>query len=234
MQFKNKNMDEIISAVNEVLQSYRSLRLKGKDYIIRPFTDYDEIKREGNELRHAVAYYAEGRLAQGKDYLFAMRKACDPNSPYITLEFGVKGELLLAKKIHNTPVDIKEENEFIDIFRRQVMLPHVYGLSKTPSVLLFDRIVSTTEYRRLAKLPAGEDASVEALKRQLNDTLDYEKDLWWCPVTDISLLTVKSGGEPLRVVIVSDKTEAIACELPFDYTEGEYMAIGEVGRHDRH
>mgnify|MGYP000694850188 CR=1 FL=1 len=86
-----KDMDEERKKVDELTKAHQNLGLEGENYLIRPFQDMAEIEREGELLHHAIAYYAIDRYAKGKDYLFAMRKASEPDTPFISLEFSSAG-----------------------------------------------------------------------------------------------------------------------------------------------
>ena len=88
-----KDMDEERKKVDELTKAHQNLRLEGENYLIRPFQDMAEIEREGELLHHAIAYYAIDRYAKGKDYLFAMRKVSEPDTPFISLEFSSGGKL---------------------------------------------------------------------------------------------------------------------------------------------
>ncbi len=226
-----KSEKEIISAVNEILQSHQDLRLENKDFVIRAFKNHGEIKKEGEVLRHAVIYYANRKLTKGMDYLFTMRLSKQKRTPYITLEFDPKGNLLLAKKLNNLPVTVKEELNFIEKFRRQVLVPFINSQGKRQSVLLYKTIISPDEYRRLADIMTIEDKSVEALGNQLNNYTELCTDIWWSPISDISLLSVRTYGRPLMLAIVSDGKNAIACEMYKVPTE-DFVKIGEVIGYD--
>ncbi len=111
--------------INTVAEKHKDIKLEGDKYIIRPFKDWYECLKEGRELRHAVHYYAKLKYAQGEDYLFVMRRADEPNIPFITLEFDIEGKLLLAKKLNNYNAVEKDEVKFIEKFRKEVLLPYI-------------------------------------------------------------------------------------------------------------
>ena len=117
IQMRFKDMDEERKKVDELTKAHQNLRLEGENYLIRPFQDMAEIEREGELLHHAIAYYAIDRYAKGKDYLFAMRKASEPDTPFISLEFSSGGKLEEARKDCNRKVTDREELEFIQSFR---------------------------------------------------------------------------------------------------------------------
>ena len=127
LQITKENFD----AINAMTDKHRHLCLTGDKYIIRPFKDWYEFLKEGDSLRHAVAYYAINRYRIGRDYLFVMRKADDPDTPYITLEFDPDGELTLAKMLHNKNVDDASAASFIVEFRKKVLMPYIIEQKKS-------------------------------------------------------------------------------------------------------
>ena len=118
-----KDMDEERKKVDELTKAHQNLRLEGENYLIRPFQNMAEIEREGELLHHAIAYYAIDRYTKGKDYLFAMRKASEPDTPFISLEFSSGGKLEEARKDYNRKVTDREELEFIQRFQEELLWP---------------------------------------------------------------------------------------------------------------
>jgi hypothetical protein len=57
--------------------------------LIRPCADQEELQREGKELHHCVATYAE-RHADGTSAIFFIRRASEPDKPWFTLELDEK------------------------------------------------------------------------------------------------------------------------------------------------
>lgn len=223
MVFKDREEDK--RKLGEVLKNHQNLILKNAEYIIRPFRDWPEIEKEGRDLQHAIAYYATGCYAHGRDYLFVMRKACEPETPYISLEFSTEGELLLAKKIYNRPVEDESELTFIEQFRTRILLPFILKSKGKVKVLLHKRILSTYEYRKLTRLPDKTDMTLSALKNQLDDEADMDKDFWWCPLEDVSLMKLHSIDGVLKTAIVTDGNEGVLCELPVECPDHAFIAI---------
>ncbi len=116
---------EKMETINKMCDKHTDLSLIGEKYIIRPFEDWYDFLNEGTELHHAVHYYAVNKYSKGEDFLFAMRKADAPDMPYITLEFDMGGNLLLAKKQHNMCVDGEDELEFIENFKNNVLMTYI-------------------------------------------------------------------------------------------------------------
>lgn len=131
LQITKENFD----AVNAMTEKHKHLSLVGEKYIIQPFKDWYDFLKEGDQLRHAVAYYAINRYKNGYDYLFVMRKADSPDTPYITLEFNRDGDLTLAKKLHNVSVSDEEELAFINEFRKKVLMPYIIEQKKSTTYL---------------------------------------------------------------------------------------------------
>jgi hypothetical protein len=57
--------------------------------LIRPCANQEELRREGKELHHCVATYAE-RHANGETAIFFIRRAAEPDRPWYTLELDEK------------------------------------------------------------------------------------------------------------------------------------------------
>lgn len=116
---------EDFDAINAAAYEHRELLLKGDKFIIRPFKDWFEILKESREQKHAVAAFAKNRYGIGLDYLFAMRKTDDPETPYITLEFLRDGRLSQCRKQHCKPVTDADELAFVEEFRTKILLPYI-------------------------------------------------------------------------------------------------------------
>ena len=121
MQICKEDFDTINAAAYE----HRELLLKGDKFIIRPFKDWFDILKESREQKHAVAAFAKNRYGIGLDYLFAMRKADDPETPYITLEFLRDGRLSQCRKQNCKPVTDADELAFVEEFRTEILLPYI-------------------------------------------------------------------------------------------------------------
>ena len=121
MQICKEDFDTINAAAYE----HRELLLKGDKFIIRPFKDWFDILKESREQKHAVAAFAKNRYGIGLDYLFAMRKTDDPETPYITLEFLRDGRLSQCRKQHCKPVTDADELAFVEEFRTKILLPYI-------------------------------------------------------------------------------------------------------------
>lgn len=122
-------------AVNAMAESHKHLFLNGEKYIIRPFKDWNDFLNEASELHHAVHYYAIYQYIGSKDYLFAMRKTGEPDTPFITLEFDSDGKLKQARKLHNLPAKEDDEAAFINEFQRKVLMAHIIEQKKNKTYL---------------------------------------------------------------------------------------------------
>lgn len=105
------------------LEKHKDITLANDDYIIRAYKDYDELVAEGNNLQNAIAYYALNRYANGEDILFTFRLAKEPDKSYGALEFSTDGKLRLAEYARVERISSKEELNFIEAFRKTVLLP---------------------------------------------------------------------------------------------------------------
>ena len=122
---------EDFDAINTAAYEHKELTLNGDKFIIRPFKDWFDILKESREQKHAVAAFAKNRYGIGLDYLFAMRKAEAPETPYITLEFLCDGRLSQCRKQHCKPVADSDELAFVEEFRTKILLPYIKSKEKT-------------------------------------------------------------------------------------------------------
>ena len=75
-------------------------------------------------MHHCVASYAD-RVIDGTSIIFFMRKAEDPETPYITMEFDRKGDLVQARKSRNATIANTEESAFIRQFQKEILIPNI-------------------------------------------------------------------------------------------------------------
>ncbi|HBT64634.1 MAG TPA: hypothetical protein DEB10_08255 [Ruminococcaceae bacterium] len=119
------NLEEQTEKVEERLMKHQGLCLENDMYMIRAFKSFQEISDEGKTLKHAIIHYAVGRYSRGDDYLFALRPKKKLEIPYASLEFSRSGDFIMAKKEHNANADEKNELEFIERFRTEILLPFI-------------------------------------------------------------------------------------------------------------
>ena len=199
--------------LEKVLAEHKDLRLQDEKYIIRAFRDFAEFEKEGSELRHAIAYYALGKYAHGDDYLFAMRRADDPETPFISLEFDTEGQFVMAKKLNNFNAEEPDELAFIERFRREVLF-RIIVKDLPKGLYLRDTALYVNSYRRLAGLKGTQSNTVKDLKRQLSE-VGAAKGIRWCSITDPVYLREKTD-QLVCFTVVYDSKEAIYAELPPD------------------
>ena len=109
-------------AFDKKCAQYRETGLATDNYLIRFPSDLRDLIVEGNTMNHCVASYAD-KVIEGTSIIFFMRKAEEPDEPYITMEFNRKGELVQARKKGNAPVGNSDESAFIRQFQKEVLLP---------------------------------------------------------------------------------------------------------------
>lgn len=126
---------EEFDAVNAMTDKHKHLSLTGEKYIIRPFKDWNDFLQEACELHHAVHYYAITRYKKGEDYLFVMRKASEPDTPFMTLEFDLDGKLSQARKLNNVIAKEEDELTFINRFRKEVLMAYIIEQKKSTTYL---------------------------------------------------------------------------------------------------
>ena len=110
------------AAFDRKVAEYHDLRLEEQAYIIRCPDSLVEMIQEGQKKHHCVGSYAD-RFINGSSMIFFMRKASEPDNPYITMEFDRMGRLVQARKVRNTPIANKMEYDLIQQFRTDVLLP---------------------------------------------------------------------------------------------------------------
>lgn len=121
-KYKLKRNAYLAEAFGKRVNVLSSLRMDGAEYIIRCPESIDEMVREGQTMHHCVASYTD-RFAAGTSLIFFMRRAKEPDNPYITMEFDKSGRLIQARKAFNRPIDDREESDLIQSFRDEVLLP---------------------------------------------------------------------------------------------------------------
>ena len=92
-------------------------------------------------------------------------------------------------------------------------------------ILLYRQILSVSDYRKLCCLSDCIGKTLARLKEQLAEPSGPGEDFWWCPVTDLELLKVKTVDEPIKVAIVTDGKSAIICELPDSIEESLFVEV---------
>ena len=67
---------------------------------LRPARDGAEVRREGRQLHHCVGGYV-ARYAEGETVICVLRRDCDPDMPFRTVEISRKGKLVQDRGYHN-------------------------------------------------------------------------------------------------------------------------------------
>lgn len=116
---------EDFDAVNTMCERHKNITMVGDQYLIRPFKDWFDFLKEGDTLHHFVYHYAVSRYSKGEDFLFAMRRIDEPETPYITLEFGVSGNLYQARMKYCRQVTEPDQLAFIQHFIDEILMPYV-------------------------------------------------------------------------------------------------------------
>lgn len=117
--------DEIkAQAFDRKCTEYKEVGITSDRYFIRFPNDLADLIMEGSTMHHCVASYAD-RVIDGTSIIFFMRKAEDPETPYITMEFDRQGQLVQARKSRNAPIGNSEESAFIRQFQKEVLIPNI-------------------------------------------------------------------------------------------------------------
>ena len=109
-------------AFEKKCNEYKEVSIASDRYLIRFPNDLADLIMEGSTMHHCVASYAD-RVIDGTSIIFFMRKAADPETPYITIEFDRTGKLVQARKRCNAAIGNTEESEFIRQFQKDVLTP---------------------------------------------------------------------------------------------------------------
>lgn len=111
-------------AFEKKCNEYKEVSVASERYLIRFPNDLADLIMEGSTMHHCVASYAD-RVIDGTSIIFFMRKAADPETPYITMEFDRTGKLVQARKRCNAAIGNTEESEFIRQFQKDVLTPMI-------------------------------------------------------------------------------------------------------------
>ena len=88
--------------------------------LIRPAREWPELKKEGRALNHCVGSYAK-RMAEGKTYIFVIRKAEEPDTPFYTLELQNK-KVIQCRTKNNKSYELSEDvKSFVDMWMEKVV-----------------------------------------------------------------------------------------------------------------
>ena len=109
-------------AFEKKCNEYSEVNTSSSRYLIRFPHSLEELILEGSTMHHCVASYAD-RVIDGTSIIFFMRKASDPETPYITMEFDRTGKLVQARKSRNAAIGNSEESDFIRQFQKDVLTP---------------------------------------------------------------------------------------------------------------
>ena len=112
-------------AINRNADEHKGLTLQDEEYIIKPFKDWYDILKEGRVLLHNIVHVAKVKYAKGENYLFALRRAEFPDSPYISIEYDRDGRLIAYGQECCHPVTDPKVRDFAEKFRQEVLLPYV-------------------------------------------------------------------------------------------------------------
>lgn len=67
---------------------------------LRPAQTAAEVIREGEALHHCVGHYVE-KYAKGQTYIFVLRRAVEPDTPWRTVEIATTGEMVQDRGEYN-------------------------------------------------------------------------------------------------------------------------------------
>lgn len=80
----------------EAVKKYRIYETESQEFIIRIPSDPDDLKKEGEALHHCVGRMGyDIKMKNGVSFIAFLRKAKEPETPYITIEYGMEQERVL-------------------------------------------------------------------------------------------------------------------------------------------
>ena len=95
---KRKRYETLVREMEKETSGSGPLHLSSNGLFIRLPRRIDELKAEGEALRHCVGSYAD-RVAEGKTMIFFIRKETEPDKSYYTLEWN--GEIVQCRGYRN-------------------------------------------------------------------------------------------------------------------------------------
>lgn len=108
-------VDETLNIkIAERLKVLKKFRFEDSGFILRPAVSSIELFDEGKALEHCVGGYAKN-YAEGRTYLFVLRRASEPDIPFYTMEIsGQEIRHVRGKKNCSPDEDVKA---FIETFK---------------------------------------------------------------------------------------------------------------------
>lgn len=75
----------------KAVKKYKPYECQGEKFVIIIPNKVEDLKREGRELSHCVGQMGyEKKMIKGDSFIAFLRKAEEPDKPYVTIEYGMK------------------------------------------------------------------------------------------------------------------------------------------------
>ena len=120
---REKQLREQFPGAEENLAEVREIySYEGKDFVVIVPKQLSEIILEGQALHHcagATDRYFE-RIAQRETYIFFLRRAQDPETPYYTLEVEPGGTIRQSRTMYDEETGIEEVRGFLRGWQKEI------------------------------------------------------------------------------------------------------------------
>lgn len=116
-EIDNKYNNKLIKQISDGLRKMKDLRtfLNGsKGLLVYVPESVAELKEEGKKLHNCIGTYAD-RVAEGKTFVFFVRKLDNPTAPFVAFEY-CNGEVIQCRSDHNQNVVDNNVLNFVDAF----------------------------------------------------------------------------------------------------------------------
>lgn len=116
----NENNDATETSFIEAAKKYSWMNKEGSQFIIKAPESITELVVEGTTLRHCVASYKE-RISEGKSVVMFLRKAEEPQTPFVTVEYDEEYGIVQIKGFLDQDVLDPEVLKFAHEWEKGVM-----------------------------------------------------------------------------------------------------------------
>lgn len=114
-QWSSKQMMARNKDFKKAAKRYKPYECQGDKYIIIIPEKVQDLKREGKELSHCVGNMGyEKKMIDGRSFIAFLRKVEEPNKPYVTIEYDVKGMRVLQCYGAHDSRPAKEVRDYVD------------------------------------------------------------------------------------------------------------------------
>jgi hypothetical protein len=115
-QIKAKKDELLAEQVKKRAAKLASYRFETDMFLIRPARDTTELINEGKALHHCVGNYAPS-YASGHTAILFVRRAVDPDTPFVTVE--VRGGMIMQTRGKNNCAPDEDVKAFLEAFKAE-------------------------------------------------------------------------------------------------------------------